>query len=33
MAGLDLNRGLDARELTGSTFLGKALAPAATINQ
>ena len=33
MTGLDLNRGIDARELTGSTFLGKALAPAAMINQ
>jgi hypothetical protein len=33
MTGLDLNRGLDAREVTSSTFLGKALAPAAVINQ
>jgi hypothetical protein len=33
MAGLDLNRGLDARELTGSSFLGKALAPAAKLDQ
>ncbi|MEP6883728.1 MAG: hypothetical protein ABJC66_03160 [Gammaproteobacteria bacterium] len=31
MSGLDLNRGLVARELTGSSFLGKAVAPAATI--